>query len=398
MLPLFLIVFIDLIGFGIMMPLLPYYAAHFGADAKTVSLLFTMYSLGQFVAAPVWGKLSDRFGRKPILMLSVAGGIVCYVAIGFADALWMLFVARLCAGLMAGNISTAMAYIADITTPANRSKGMGVIGAAFGLGFIFGPVLGGVLAGSDPANVDFALPSFAAAGLSTLALVGVIVALRESLPPERRAELRTNPRTGRWAASRLVLAQPNLRQLILTVLVITTAMGAMETSFTIWIYRTFGWGPEKVSEVFAYIGVIMAIIQGGLIGRLTRRFGEVPILIAGCILLLVGLLALPFSPNLAVVMLSSSLLAIGYGLAQPTFNSLISQEAEPAQVGLVMGVSQAAGSLSRVIGPLLSSLGFACFGLKAPFLIAALLVVPGLVSAWRLRGRGAARTGTRSPG
>ena len=399
MLPLFLIVFIDLVGFGIMMPLLPYYATRFGASEHTVSLLFAMYSIGQFVAAPFWGRLSDRFGRRIVLITSLCGSIVSYIVVGMADALWVLFAARLFAGLMAGNISAAFAYIADITTPENRAKGMGAIGAAFGLGFIFGPAIGGILAGSDPMHADFATPSFTAAGLSALALSGVAFRLKESLSPERRALLTASARPGRLAAARAVLGDGAIRRLILIVLLTTAAMGVMETSFTIWIYRTYQWGPSKSGEVFAFIGVLMAAIQGGLIGRLTRRFGEANILVAGACLLAAGLLylALPVAPVLALVLLAAATLAVGYGLSQPSFNSLISKAARASETGLVLGVSQSASSLARVIGPLLSSLGFAYWGLRGPFLLGTGMMVPALILAWRLRAASAARTGTQGP-
>ena len=397
MLPLFLIVFIDLVGFGIMMPLLPYYATHFQASDHTVSLLFGTYSIGQFVAAPFWGKLSDRYGRKVVLITSLCGSIASYCLIATADSLWVLFAARLFAGLMAGNIAAAMAYMADITTPENRARGMGAIGAAFGLGFVLGPALGGCLSGNDPAHVDFAAPSFAAAALSATALAGVVFKLRESLSVERRAALRDSPRPSRLHAARRVLGDVAVRNLILTLLFLTTAMGLMETSFTIWIFQTYGWGPEKVGYVFAFIGVLMALIQGGLIGRLTGRFGEIPVLAAGACLLLAGLLALPFAIGIPLVLAAAATLAMGYGLAQPSFNSLISQAARRSETGLIMGVSQSAGSLARVIGPVLSSLGFAYVGLRGPFLIAAATVLPALFLISRLRAGGAAQTGRQEP-
>jgi DHA1 family tetracycline resistance protein-like MFS transporter len=168
---LFLIVFVDLVGFGVIIPLLPFYGEHFQASPAVVGLLMATYSLAQFVSAPVLGRLSDRIGRKPVLSVSLAGAAASYLLLAFADELWMLFAARAIGGLMAGNISTAFAYVADVTTPANRAKGMGLIGAAFGLGFIFGPAIGGVLAGHDPATADFQSPALAAFALSALALV-----------------------------------------------------------------------------------------------------------------------------------------------------------------------------------------------------------------------------------
>ncbi|MEP1029729.1 MAG: MFS transporter, partial [Alphaproteobacteria bacterium] len=187
MLAIFLIVVVDLIGFGIIIPLLPFYGEHFQADPQTVGLLMATYSLAQFISAPLWGRLSDHAGRRPVLLLSLAGAAAAYVWLAFADALWMLFMARALGGLMAGNISAAFAYMADITTKENRAKGMGLIGAAFGIGFILGPAIGGILAGPDPLTADYRSPALAAAGLSLFALLLGIVRLPESLSVEVRA-------------------------------------------------------------------------------------------------------------------------------------------------------------------------------------------------------------------
>jgi DHA1 family tetracycline resistance protein-like MFS transporter len=380
---LFLIVFIDLVGFGIMLPLLPFYAQHFGAAPQMVTLLFGIYSVGQFIASPLLGRLSDKVGRRPILVGSLVCSIAAWCIIANAQSLGWLFAGRLFAGLTAGNIATAQAYIADVTTPANRAKGMGLLGAAFGMGFIFGPVLGGVLAGADPAHVNFAMPAYFSAGLSAVALCGTVF-LSESLTPARRAALAQNPRPGRIVATKRVFAKPALKQLILSFFLITTAMAMMETSFTIWVNARFGWGPNHVGYIFAYIGIVLAAIQGGAIGPLSKRYGETAVVILGAASLLIGLAALPFSPVPLFMYAASTLIAIGYGLCQPSFNSLISKEADAEDTGLVMGVAQSAASLSRVVGPLLSGAAFAYVGLKAPFSFAALLMVPILLSVLHL--------------
>ncbi len=397
MLPLFLIVFVDLVGFGTMMPLLPYYAKIYGASPAGVSLLFALYSVGQFLFSPVWGRLSDRYGRKPVLLITLAGAVAGYVTLGFAQSLPVLFAARLFSGIMAGNISTAMAYVADVTKPENRARGMGLIGAAFGLGFIFGPVIGGAFAGNHPSPRDFAVPSFVSAGLSGLAFLGVAVFLDESLPRQARGELKNNPRRGRIAVLGTALANPELRRLVLALFLTTTAMAVMETSFTVWINATFGWGPRQVAFAFTFIGLIMAGIQGGGIGRLVRRFGEKRLLVAGALLLTAGLAAIPFSPEIAFLLAATTLVAIGYGLSQPVLNSLVSKQATDTGNGLVMGVSQSAGSLARIAGPVLSSAGFALAGVKAPFLIGAAAMLPVLFLLQRIAQAtplGGSRSGT----
>ena len=394
MLPLFLIVFIDLVGFGVMIPLLPYYGQRYGADPQTVTLLLGVYSMGQFIAAPVWGRLSDRYGRKPILLATLAGSVTCYLLLGFASSLVALFLIRFIAGLMAGNISTAMAYIADTTTPENRARGMGIVGAAFGLGFILGPVIGTLLAGPADDPHAFRLPAFASAALSAVALLLVAAILRESLPPWDPAKPRI--RLGRLAAARTVLVQGNLGWLISTLFLLMIAMAIIETSFTIWINQRFGWGPRQVGYAFGYIGLVMAVVQGVLIGRLTRRFGEVTVLTAGAILLLAGFALLLVAPGIVLVAIGITLHATGYGLAQPSFNSLISKEAASGEVGAVMGVSQAAGSLSRVVGPMLAAIAFSEMALNGPFIAGGLITLLALGSIGHLHARGTWRKGTGS--
>src|SRR5713101_6868462 len=222
---LFAIVLTDLIGFGIVIPLLPFYGEHFGASPLVVTLLMSAYSLLQLFGAPLWGRLSDRHGRRPILLVSLAGSIAGYLWLGFADALWMLFAARALQGACAGNIASAQAYVADVTTPENRAKGMGMIGAAFGIGFIIGPALGGLLAGGDPATARLGAPFYVGAGLSALAFTGALVFLKESLPPERRGSIR---RVGRLAAITDKLGRPNLRGLILLSFLVVLAFAGME--------------------------------------------------------------------------------------------------------------------------------------------------------------------------
>jgi len=297
---LFFIVFIDLVGFGMIIPLLPFYAEHFGADPFVVGLVMASYSLAQFAAAPFWGRLSDRVGRRPVLIVSLAGGAAAYVWLGYADELWILFAARLAGGAMAGNISAAFAYMADITTPENRAKGMGLIGAAFGLGFIAGPALGGLLAGSDPALADYRTPALAAAGLSFLALGMSFAVLKESLSQEVRRRLAEKPRAQRWAQFRAALAQPKVIRLIGLTFLATFVFAGMEATFALWSNRRFGWGPAQNGYLFAFVGILSATIQGGFIGRLAKKFGEARLIIFGTGALAIGLGLIPFSTSLTL--------------------------------------------------------------------------------------------------
>ncbi|MGE0718054.1 MAG: MFS transporter, partial [Alphaproteobacteria bacterium] len=283
---LFLIVLVDLIGFGIVIPLLPFYAEHLGAGPLTVTLAMAVYSLAQFVTSPLWGRLSDRIGRRPVLLASLAGAVGAYLLLAWAPTLAMLFLARAAAGAMAGNIAAAQAYVADVTPPAERARGMGVIGAAFGLGFILGPAIGGTLAGHDPADIDFVAPALAAAGLSALALLGTVFLLPESLDPAHRG---AGTRRGRAAAARDAFGRPRLAGPIAVGFVAVAVFAGMETTFALWSSRTFGWGPAQNGWLFAFVGVLGALVQGAAIGRLTPRLGEVRLLSAGLVLMAAGL-------------------------------------------------------------------------------------------------------------
>jgi MFS transporter, DHA1 family, tetracycline resistance protein len=390
---LFAIVLTDLIGFGVVIPLLPFYGEHFGASPLLVTLLMATYSLFQLFAAPFWGGLSDRRGRRPILLISLAGSVAAYLWLGLADALWMLFAARAIQGACAGNIAAAQAYIADVTTPENRAKGMGMIGAAFGIGFIIGPALGGLLAGADPAAPDVAAPAFLGAGLSALAFLGTVLFLKESLPEGMRGTLRG----GRIGAAARSLRRPALRLLLLLFFMIVFAFAGMETTFALWASRQFGWGAAQVGYVLTYVGVLSAVVQGGLIGRLAKRFGEEQVLITGTGAVLLGLLAIPFSATPAILLVASALLAIGMGMTQPSLNSLISRRAAAHEQGEVMGVAQSFGSLARILGPAFAGFLFAGYGRNAPYFAGALLMLLVHALAHHLRRREAPLLAPKTP-
>ncbi len=375
---LFLIVFVDLVGFGLVIPLLPFYAVRFAASPQQVTLLVATYSLLQLVTAPFLGRLSDRIGRRPVLGFSMAVSAVAYLWLGHADALWMVFAARALAGACAGNIAAAQAYIADVTTPENRAKGMGLIGAAFGLGFIIGPALGGFLAGNDPATANLAAPAWVAAALSLTALCGVFFVLPESRPAGRRGRVRPKGRIGAVLGA---LRRPVLSRLILIFFLVILAFAGMEATFALWAMRQFRWGPEEVGYVFAYVGVLSAVLQGGLIGRLTARFGEERLLRSGLVLIGGGLVVLAFARGIPVLAVAVSALAIGMGLTQPSLNSLISRRAGAEEQGEVLGVAQSVGSLSRVLGPAAAGLLFTQLGRASPFFWGAALVVAAFAAA-----------------
>lgn len=372
---LFLIVFIDLVGFGLVIPLLPFYAARFGASPEAVTILLTIYSLVSMVTAPLWGRLSDRIGRRPVLIVSTLASALAYLWLGFAGSLWMLYAARALAGACAGNIAAAQAYIADVTTSENRARGMGMIGAAFGLGFIIGPALGGAVAGNNLATADLKTPMLIACGLSLVAAIGVVTILRESLGPDAR----TRRRRGRIETIRAALARPVLARLLLVFFLATLAFSGMEATFALWAMRQFSWGPAQVGYIFTYVGLLLALMQGGGIGPLTKRFGEERLLLGGLGLIALGLLVLPGAAAFAPLVVSMTLLAFGMGAMQPSLNSLISRRAETDEQGEVLGVAQSVSALSRVIGPAIAGLLFAGLGPTSPFWWGAVLVVLAFV-------------------
>ncbi|MGY9003521.1 MAG: MFS transporter, partial [Rhodospirillales bacterium] len=342
MLPLFLIVFIDLLGFGIIIPLLPFYAEHFHADPFTVGLLMATYSLAQLIAAPLWGSMSDRIGRRPVLLITLGGAAASYIWLGFVDSLFALFAARAVGGAMAGNISAAFAYMADITTKEDRAKGMGLIGAAFGLGFIAGPAIGGLLAGADPATANYSLPAFAAAGLSLVSLLLAILILKESLSEEIRARIAARPPEKRFRRLIETLKIPKLGFLVALSFVATFVFAGMEATFAMWSERTYQWGPQQTGFLFAGVGIVSAVIQGGLIGRLARRFGEEKLIIQGAVALAIGMILIPFSENLWILALAMAILAYGFSTLSPSLNSLISLQVDEESQGTVMGVTRSA--------------------------------------------------------
>ena len=336
------------------------------------------------MSGPIWGRMSDRFGRKPILVITSAGLALSYVMLGFTDSLTTLVIARLFGGVMGGNIGTAQAYISDITTPATRAKGMGMIGAAFGLGFIFGPAIGGLLGGTDVETATFFLPAITAAGVTSLATLGGIVFLKESLTPELRAAA---------IAARMPLAKQlrasfsrvALLALMLAGLLAITGWAMMEAIFSLWANARFDYGPREIGLLLAFVGIIGVLIQGAAIGAFTRKFGERRLMIAGLALMVAGFAALAFAATLPSLMIALGVLAIASGLFNPSISSLISQEAEPHERGAVLSTYQSTTALSRAIGPMASGTLFISFGEGASYLVAAALAALAMVAVLAIR-------------
>jgi DHA1 family tetracycline resistance protein-like MFS transporter len=387
MVVLFLVVVIDLIGFGIIIPLLPFFAEHYQASPFQVGLLMAVYSLTQFVAAPFWGRLSDRIGRRPVLLFSLAGAILAYLWLGVAEELWALFAARAVGGFMAGNISAAFAYVADITTRETRAKGMGIIGAAFALGFTIGPAIGGILAGSDPHNADFQSPAFAAAGLSAFALILGIFTLKESLSDEIKKRIAEKPKEIQSKQFQIALKKPNIRLLLLLSFLAVFAFAGIEATFALWSRRQYGWGPEQNGYLFALIGFSGALLQGGLIGRMSKRFGEANLIVQGSIALALGIGLIPFATELWMLIIVMLIAVYGFSVISPSLNSLISLETNEEDQGGMMGVARSATTLARVGGPAWAGTLFSVLGMNWPYFGGACIMAVVIVISLRILPR-----------
>jgi len=351
----FTTVFIDLVGFGIVIPVLPFYAegTAFNATPRMVGLLFASYSIMQLIFSPVLGRLSDKYGRRPVLLLSIIGTGIGFLILGLAKTVLLLFVGRILDGITGGNISTAQAYIADITTKENRAKGMGLIGAAFGLGFIFGPAIGGILS-----QWGIHVPFFFAASLCFANAVLLYFRLPETVTPDHPA--RTSAAGGRGLTQLLKsLKEPRLSFVLTIYFLFVVAFSIMTTSFSLFTMFRFGYDAQHTGYLFAYVGIIAVIIQGGLIGRLVKRFGELPLVIVGALFFAGSLFAVPFvGPRvggLLALLIGGGIFSAGNSLATPSLTSLASKSVGRGEQGGVMGVTQSVASLARAVGPALAA-------------------------------------------
>jgi DHA1 family tetracycline resistance protein-like MFS transporter len=368
----FLTIFVNLIGFGIIIPLLPFYAESFGASPIVIGLLFAVFSLCQLLAAPALGDLSDRYGRRPILVFSLAGTVVSFVMLALAHSIAMLFLARIVDGLSGGNISTARAYVADITEPKDRARAYGIIGAAFGLGFIMGPALSGVLA-----RVSITAPIWAAAALTLVATAMAWLWLPETV---HRARAGTgNP------LSYLpdLFRRPIMRRVLTIDFIYWFAFSIFQTTFSLFAARRFGFDASRTGYFFAGFGVLGAVIQGGFIRPIVRRAGDKSTFIAGIVCSVVGLVAAAFAHSVPLFALALVPLAFGMGFGHPTVSSLISRAGRNDEQGRVQGAASAVESLGRTFGPVWGNTSLQHYGEATPFLTGAaflamtLLVVRG---------------------
>lgn len=393
---LFATVFINLVGFGLVVPLLPFFAQSLKAEAWQITLMFSAYSLGQFFAEPFWGRLSDRIGRKPVLLMTLIANALGYLMLAFVPNIWLAIAVRLFTGLGAGNISTVQGYVADVTPPEQRAGRMGLIGAAFGLGFIVGPGLGGLLTQPQLGRLGYQLPIFLAAALAAVAAVGVVVFLRESRAKADPAA----PRPAFLAGLKDARDNAVVSRVLVVTLIYMAGFSAMESVFGLWSESRYQWGAREVGLSFMIVGIVSTLNQGFFAGRLARRFGESRVLATGMLLfgtslvlqvlapvawfpatrLELGAITIPVVQGW-IIPIVMAIGACGMSLAMPNISAMISRASPPDRQGAMLGLNMASSSVARIFGPMIAGALFSGLGHDWPFVIGALLTLPAALMA-----------------
>ena len=383
------VIFINMLGFGIIVPLLPFYAQSMSAEPWQISLIFSAYAMGGFFGEPFWGRLSDKWGRKPLLISTISGNCLCYLALAFAPNVLTAFIIRFLGGLASGNGAVIQGYIADVTPPERRARMMSRQGAAWNVGMIVGPAVGGAFAHVGSGPIGFRIPLFIAAGLSGLAAIAIIVFIRES----RVRDQSISHRPSRWSAIGEALGHPVIGRLMLLTFLVGFAFNGIESIFGLWGQAKFGWGPPQISICFAVTGAVAAVTQFFVTGPLSERYGEGRMLAVGMAMTVLGCLLQPLSTGLVSTTALMCLTAVGQSVAWPNVGALISRTADPHRQGQILGLNNAAGAFARFVGPLCAGLTFAGISINAPFWQAAIIVAPAILLALSA----ARRAGPRVP-
>jgi MFS transporter, DHA1 family, tetracycline resistance protein len=354
LLPIFLIVSVDVLGLTIILPLLPFYAEHYGASPAVVGLLVSLYAFCQLIAGPMLGRLSDRMGRRPLLLVSQLGTFIGFLILAYAHALWVIFLSRAIDGITAGNLSLAQAYISDVTKPEDRAKSFALIGIAFGMGFLIGPGLSGFLS-----KYSYQYPIFVAAGLSATSILAtyfllpsVTLSAGDNLTPRKFTVLD-------WANYVRYFREPGLAPLLWQFFAFTFAFSMFMSGFPLFAERRYTWngqafGPQQVGYVYAFLGLLGVILQGGLIGHLVKWVGEVNLARAGFLCGLVGLVALGFTYSIPLLLIAAAVASSGTGTIRPTVTSMITQKAGRSEQGVILGLTQSLNSVSAIAAPALA--------------------------------------------
>jgi DHA1 family tetracycline resistance protein-like MFS transporter len=369
------VVLVGMTGFGVFLPIFPFLALDLGATPTATTIAMGAYSLGQLIASPFWGRLSDRVGRKPILIAGLLGGAVSYVLLSRAENVETLGAARLFGGLMAGNVGAAFAAAADLADDRTRARNMGLLGAAVGLAFIAGPALGALLIGGEPDRAGFERICLISAGFAAAAALLALLFFRETRNAEAHAAA---PRARRWT---LLTSRPVLARFVAVMFFIIAAQALMETTFGLWADVELSWGPREVGWTLAALGAGAVLLQGGGAGRAARMLGERLMLLIGLVMCAAGFGGLAVTHELGTLIASMIALTIGLGLSTPALNSLIAEQACETERGAVMGLAQSASALGRVAGPLGAGAIFDVWGAAAPFVMGAIVVLAALFVA-----------------
>ncbi|MCC6443084.1 MAG: MFS transporter [Armatimonadetes bacterium] len=377
--------FLDLMGFGIVLPLLPLYAKQLHASYNQVGALTTAYAMMEFIFAPLWGRLSDRYGRRPLILLSLSGSTLAFAVLGFSWSLWMLFLVRAIGGILSSaSLPAAQAYIADTTTPETRAKGMGMIGAAFGLGFIFGPFIGGTLS----YYFGFQTPFFVAAALCFGNFLMALAFLPESLKPETREGNRGPVRLIDVKALLDSVKSPAVGALLAVMALSTFAFANLQSMWVFTLQSALHLPSEQAARLYGYllavIGLVVIIIQGGLIGRIVRRFGEEMTVRGGMVFLILAFGLITIVKSYPMMILAAALLAAGRGVSDPAMTTILSKRSVQSSQGSIMGVAQSLGSLSRVLGPLWGGFLFQHYGPASPMVSGIIVLLAGLALSLRI--------------
>lgn len=376
------VIFLNIAGFGLVIPLLPFFGKALDAPAWQIAILFSAYSFGQFLGEPFWGRMSDRVGRRPVLMISIAGGALAYVALAFAPTIWLAFAARFVGGFLSGNISTLQGALADITRPEERAAKMGLMGSAFSLGFMVGPAIGGLLARPELGPLGFQIPLFAAAGFGLLSALAVAVFVRESRP-----EPKSGARLPQAEVLRQALAHPIIARVMVISFITVAGFAGIEATYGLWTEQRFGWGPREIGFAFMGIGVLGAYCQAVVTGSLVRRHGETRVLTAGLAAMWIGMLFQFFSPNWPVAMVGFAFVCFGQSICFPCLTALISQATPPDRQGETLGLNMSNMALARIGGPIFAGQLFSLIDPGAAFIVTAILIVPASYMAFQILKR-----------